>query len=883
MMEFSPSVNSTMKNNLKNIIDFLRVDSLLEGFNKSTGFVTAILDLEGNILSKSGWMQICTEFHRNNPESSKKCTVSDTELSAKMAEGEKYHFYKCLNGLVDVAVPVVINGEHVANLFSGQFFFDEPDISFFKEQAKQYGFDEEKYIAALKKVPVVSGEKVKIALDFLLDMTRMISDIAFQKLELEDLNRNLRESEEKFKAVFESANTGKSITLPSGEISANRAFCDMLGYTREELLGKKWQDLTPADEIPAVESFINSLLNGEKNSARFEKRYICKDGSFIWADVSVSLRRDDNGNPLHFIATIIDITERRQAVDAVHDIARRNLLATEASGVGIWEWSLNSNRVRWDKQMFQIYGMVPTDDGFVDYSVISACVPQEELPEQESILQETIKQRGRSIREFHIRRCNDRQLRSIQAIDTVLTDENGVVQWLLGTNIDITERKEVENKLLESEERFRKIFAEGPLGMVTANLYTGKFLSVNKAFCHMLGYSEDELSRLTFMDVTYPEDRGKDLEPIKRLREGQIQLYSAEKRYVTKTGKVLMANLTVSKIHSEISQSVYGLGLIEDISERKQAEDKISESNSLIRIAAEKAKLGGWNVDLKENRSYWSDVVAAIHEMPAGYNPPVEEGINFYAPEWRERIIKVFTDCALKGVTYDEEMEIITSTGKRVWVRTIGEAVRDENGRIFKVQGAFQDISEKKIAEAKIREKDLQFRKLSANVPDLIFQFTRRPDGSYCVPIASEGIKNIFGCSPEDVIDDFTPISRVLFPEDAERVIRDIEYSADHLTYFTCEFRVLIPGKPVQWIFSRSTPEKLPDGSITWYGFNANITERKLAEEELKRQLDELKRWHSVMLDREDRVLELKREINELLSRTGEPPRYPSASGRTGI
>lgn len=752
-MEFSPSVNSTMKKNLKNIIDFVRVDSLLEGFNKSTGFVTAILDLEGNILSKSGWMQICTEFHRNNPESSKKCTVSDTELSAKMAEGEKYHFYKCLNGLVDVAVPVVINGEHVANLFSGQFFFDEPDISFFKEQAKQYGFDEEKYIAALKKVPVVSGEKVKIALDFLLDMTRMISDIAFQKLELEDLNRNLRESEEKFKAVFESANTGKSITLPSGEISANRAFCDMLGYTREELHGKKWQDLTPADEIPAVESFINSLLNGEKNSARFEKRYICKDGSFIWADVSVSLRRDDNGNPLHFIATIIDITER----------------------------------------------------------------------------------------------------------------------------------KEVENKLLESEERFRKIFAEGPLGMVTANLYTGKFLSVNKAFCHMLGYSEDELSRLTFMDVTYPEDRGKDLEPIKRLREGQIQLYSAEKRYVTKTGKVLMANLTVSKIHSEISQSVYGLGLIEDISERKQAEDKISESNSLIRIAAEKAKLGGWNVDLKENRSYWSDVVAAIHEMPAGYNPPVEEGINFYAPEWRERIIKVFTDCALKGVTYDEEMEIITSTGKRVWVRTIGEAVRDENGRIFKVQGAFQDISEKKIAEAKIREKDLQFRKLSANVPDLIFQFTRRPDGSYCVPIASEGIKNIFGCSPEDVIDDFTPISRVLFPEDAERVIRDIEYSADHLTYFTCEFRVLIPGKPVQWIFSRSTPEKLPDGSITWYGFNANITERKLAEEELKRQLDELKRWHSVMLDREDRVLELKREINELLSRTGEPPRYPSASGRTGI
>ena len=143
-------------------------------------------------------------------------------------------------------------------------------------------------------------------------------------------------------------------------------------------------------------------------------------------------------------------------------------------------------------------------------------------------------------------------------------------------------------------------------------------------------------------------------------------------------------------------------------------------------------------------------------------------------------------------------------------------------------------IIKKLKAEERIREKDLQFRKLSANVPDLLYQFTRRLDGSYYVPIASEGIINIFGCRPEDVADNFNAISRVLHPDDAERVIADIEYSAKHLTYFTCEFRVLIPGRPVQWILSRSTPEKLPDGSVTWYGFNANITERKQSEEALK-------------------------------------------------
>jgi light-regulated signal transduction histidine kinase (bacteriophytochrome) len=160
--------------------------------------------------------------------------------------------------------------------------------------------------------------------------------------------------------------------------------------------------------------------------------------------------------------------------------------------------------------------------------------------------------------------------------------------------------------------------------------------------------------------------------------------------------------------------------------------------------------------------------------------------------------------------------------------------------------------------DEKIREKDQEFIKLSANVPDLIFQFTRKPDGTYYVPIASKGIRNIFGCNPEDVLDDFTPISRVIYHEDAERVIRDIEYSAEHLTYFTCEFRVLIPGREIQWIYSKSTPERLRDGSITWYGFNTDITDRKKAE-------DEIRKLNQTLEERvEERTSQLKEANREL-------------------
>lgn len=107
-----------MATKIIDLIDFEKVDNLLEGFNQSTGFVTAILDLEGNVLSKSGWRQICTQFHRVHPATSKNCTTSDTILAGQLAVGEKYHFNKCLNGFIDVAMPFVIKGEHIANLFS---------------------------------------------------------------------------------------------------------------------------------------------------------------------------------------------------------------------------------------------------------------------------------------------------------------------------------------------------------------------------------------------------------------------------------------------------------------------------------------------------------------------------------------------------------------------------------------------------------------------------------------------------------------------------------------------------------------------------------------------------------------------------------------------
>lgn len=140
-----------------------------------------------------------------------------------------------------------------------------------------------------------------------------IRDISEKK----QIEETLRISEDKFKYIFDNSLIGKSITSPTGEIHVNKAFCNMLGYSMKELQNYKWQDITHPEDIETNQEKIASLLSGEKDSTRFIKRYIHKNGAVIWADVSTSIRRDKKGIPLYFMTVIIDITERKHAEEEI--------------------------------------------------------------------------------------------------------------------------------------------------------------------------------------------------------------------------------------------------------------------------------------------------------------------------------------------------------------------------------------------------------------------------------------------------------------------------------------------------------------------------------------------------------------------------------------
>lgn len=269
-------------------IDFDTVNVLLEGFNKLTGFVTAIEDLEGNVLSQSGWREVCTEFHRKNPETAKKCKSSDVELTKEAKTDHKYHSYKCMNGLVDVVVPIIINDEHIANLFTGQFFFKEPDISFFKQQAKAYGFDENSYMEVISKVPIFSKDKTEEVLDFLLNITQIIVKMTQEKLNQIEINKEIKKSEEQLvhsrdlmRYIIEHNRSAVAVhDRDLKYLYVSQRYLDDYKVSDKDIIGKHHYEVFP--DLPQKWRNVHQkALRGEISSAE-KDAYIREDGTVDW-------------------------------------------------------------------------------------------------------------------------------------------------------------------------------------------------------------------------------------------------------------------------------------------------------------------------------------------------------------------------------------------------------------------------------------------------------------------------------------------------------------------------------------------------------------------------------------------------------------------------
>jgi PAS domain S-box-containing protein len=272
----------------------------------------------------------------------------------------------------------------------------------------------------------------------------------------------LREQEHRLRSLLENSplaviewNSDHLVTRWAGEAEAT------YGWSAAEVVGLPIAELGMIyeEDRPIVERVIARLTDGVTRHLTQGLRLQTKDRRVVHCVWHHSVLADAAGKVISVLALGVDVTAQKEAeaelllrTTELRESERRVRLAAEASAVGIWEWDVGTDAIRWDAQMFHLYGIAPTPDGFVRYSDWSGAVLPEDLPESERVLQDTLRRSGQSRREFRILRRNDGQCRNIESVATARTDEHGQARWVLGTSLDITERKRAEEKVRVAKE-----------------------------------------------------------------------------------------------------------------------------------------------------------------------------------------------------------------------------------------------------------------------------------------------------------------------------------------------------------------------------------------------------------------------------------------------
>jgi PAS domain S-box-containing protein len=523
-----------------------------------------------------------------------------------------------------------------------------------------------------------------------------------QGIERKRAEQALGESEERFRSAFDHATIGMALVAPDGRfLQVNHSACELFGYSEPELLATDFQSLTHPDDLDLNLAYRRQILAGEIPAYQMEKRYIHKRGHTVWGLLSVSLLRDAAGQPLYFISQVQDITERKLAgeklreseerfrqlaenigaafflteefsetspgrvvyvspayekiwgrsrqslyqdtrswLDAVHSEDRervlaalrsvgqaqfdeefrivrpdgevrwvhdrvfpirdergevyrlagivedvterkqmeealiesqlRHSLATAAGGVGVWDWNLETGEIYIDPMLKDILG-------FENHEIENRIddwrrrVHPEDADRVTAEAQSHIEGLTPGYEVEHRMLHKDGSVRWFLARGTIIQFKNGQPCRMVGTDTDITERKQAEEALRESEERARRTLVEQMLAGVAECDANKKFVLVNQRFCDITGYTEAELLEMRVDDITHPDDLPGTTQLHQRLVETG-ESFVVEKRYRRKDGSEVWVNANVSPIRSGRSRDEEAVAVVIDITGRKRAE-----------------------------------------------------------------------------------------------------------------------------------------------------------------------------------------------------------------------------------------------------------------------------------------------------------------------
>ncbi|MEC3966221.1 PAS domain S-box protein [Flagellimonas halotolerans] len=657
----------------------------------------------------------------------------------------------------------------------------------------------------------------------------------------------------------------------------NEAFTKLTGYGAEEVIGKTPRILQgPKTDREELGKLGRSLRNWESCEATMINYK--KNGEEFWIHLSITPVANEKGWYTHWIAIERDVTTQKNKAleqELIAEVSRSfnttpdipatvNRLCSSIKQFGdflfveLWALNLENSLLRQlghqtkDDSVEGFYKGTPTRD---------TLKKGEGLPGMVWAGEKRILWSGREVDRHFVRQAAAKTIGLKSILGLPLMHGNTVVGVLvIGSQLERTSlRRYVEIldhlKAQLGSELYRKQL-ESDLGQMLDTLpdivcitdLEGRFLKINKAFCELTGYEEEEILNVSYHRFVHPDDVAASNADLESLTKGHRTL-GFENRYITKSGDVLWLSWTSRASVRE--QIVYATA--KNITEQK----KLRELNQM---AGKLAKIGGWEVDLINGEVYWSEIVHRLHETdPESFRPDLETAIDFYHPEYRG-MVKDYVDRSIRtGEGFDFEAILITTKQKERWVRVIGN-VNMGNGRAVLMYGSFQDIHERKIAEQRLQS-------ITDDLPGVAFQYVIRPDGTDSMQSVSRASSRIWKLKPSECEADNELVwEQIKKGGDWEEVNNSIAQSIETGEKWNFRWRNVLPSGELRWHEGFGTPNAMADGSVVFNSLIFDITEEKRATllYEETAQLARMGSWEVNLSDKKVFFSKITREIHEM-------------------
>jgi PAS domain S-box-containing protein len=628
----------------------------------------------------------------------------------------------------------------------------------------------------------------------------------------QELNERLTISERHFKGLIEKSFDAIVVYDERGFITyASPSASRITGFP--EMKGMHGSTFVIEEDLPEAEQIMQQVLQMPGEHISFEQRLRRKDGKIIWIEAVMTNQLDDEAIR-GLVSNFRDINDRKRALQALEESRTSLNIAQRVSKVGSWELDLATGEVIWSEEFYHILGLDPEVHSPDNVDAFQMIHPddQEEVRQRNERVTSELKEIPISYRIINAKG----RLKFIDALNRVIRDQNGKAVKMLGTIQDVTQETELAN-LLEETSRIAKV------GGWEFDLFDNKLTWTEETY-RIHDYPLDApLIVEKAIDFYHPEDRPVISEAFRKLVEKGEQ-FKVELRLITAQGKLKWVRSSGGTPDHKGGIISKVRGTIQDITEEIELESFLEDTSRL-------AKLGGWEYRVLEDKIIWTAQTYRIHEVDPSEEISFTSGMSLYHPDDQRLLAKAGERLLTQGEKFDLEVRMITGKGELKWIRTSVGSVERNDGKIFRIRGFIQDITDQK-------NKDEQLRNYSER---LMLAVKTARIGIWELDLATNKLSwndqqlAIYGISREKFEEDIEYWKTLLHSDDREAADAEIAKVLEGESVFGVEFRIIRPDGELRYINASAQPIFNEQGEVVrLIGVNLDISGIKKNEEQIR-------------------------------------------------